>query len=95
MGLRVAVGSVDFFFSQPVWQAGIGEAAIGLLLLAAAWRDRWRPYVTAYALSALGIAFGLVSQRVVGAAREIHVILVPLAVAGIALLAWRRSRQEA
>ena len=41
----------------------------------------------------LGIAFGLSSARVVGAAREIHVVLVPLAAIGLAMLAWRRVRR--
>ncbi len=41
-------------------------------------------YWTAYVLSALGIAFGLSSARVVGAAREIHLVLVPLAAIGLA-----------
>ena len=47
-------------------------------------------YWTAYVLSALGIAFGLSSARVVGAAREIHLVLVPLAAIGWPILAWRR-----
>ena len=95
MGLRLAVGPFDFYFSEPVWQAGIGEAVIGVLLLVAAFRDRARLYWIAYTLSALGIAFGLASARVVGAAREIHILLVPLAAAGIAVLVWRvYSRQR-
>ena len=95
MGLRLAVGPFDFYFSEPVWQAGIGEAVIGVLLLVAAFRDRARLYWIAYTLSALGIAFGLTSARVVGAAREIHILLVPLAAVGIAVLVWRGySRQR-
>ena len=92
MGLRLAVGPFDFYFSEPVWQAGIGEAVIGVLLLVAAFRDRTTLYWIAYALSVLGIAFGLASARVVGAAREIHILLVPLAAVGIAVLLWRGTR---
>jgi hypothetical protein len=66
---------------------------IGVLLLSATLRDRAKLYWIAYVLSVLGIAFGLASARVVGAAREIHVLLVPLAAVGIVLLVWRRSRQ--
>jgi hypothetical protein len=92
MGLRLALGPVDFYFGVPVWQAGIGELVIGVLLLAATLRDRAKLYWIAYVLSVLGIAFGLASARVVGAAREIHVLLVPLAAVGLVLLLWRRSR---
>jgi membrane protein DedA with SNARE-associated domain len=50
-------------------------------------------------MSVLGIAFGLSSDRVQGAARMIHVVLVPLAVIVLALLWWagrqRRQRRDA
>jgi hypothetical protein len=90
IGLRLSLGPVDFYFSEPIWQAGIGEAVIGALLLAAAMRDRMKLYWIAYLLSVVGIVIGLTSSRVVGAAREIHIVLVPLAGLGIALLIWRR-----
>jgi len=45
-------------------------------------------------LSVLGIAFGLASARVVGAAREIHILLVPLAAVGIGVLLWHRYRTK-
>src|SRR5438552_2873252 len=92
-GLRLSLGPVGFCFGEPIWQAGAGEAVIGILLVAAALREGralcWTPYV----LSVLGIAFGLSSARVVGAAREIHLVLVPLATIGLAILAWRRIRR--
>jgi hypothetical protein len=94
MGLRLAVAPLDFYFSEPIWQAGIGEAVIGSLLLVSAVRDRVKMYWVAYILSVLGIVFGLSSVRVVGAAREIHILLVPLAVLGITLLVWRRYRAK-
>jgi hypothetical protein len=91
IGLRLTVGPLDFYFGEPVWQAGIGEAVIGALLLAAAVRNRATLYWIAYLLSVVGIVIGLSSARVVGAAREIHVLLVPLAALGIVLLLlWRR-----
>ncbi len=95
IGLRLTVGQLDLYFSEPVWQAGIGEAVIGVLLLVAALRDRAKLYWIAYVLSVLGIAFGLASARVVGAAREIHILLVPLAVLGIVLLLFRTYRSKA
>jgi asparagine N-glycosylation enzyme membrane subunit Stt3 len=87
-GLRL---TVVLGFPVPVWQAGAGEAVIGVLLIAAAIRDRSRLYWIAYLLSVMGIAFGLLSPRVEGPARTYHVVLVPLAIVGIALVAWRRA----
>jgi hypothetical protein len=51
----------------------------------------------AFVLSVLGIAFGLASRQVVGPARAVHVVLVPLAIVILALLLWsgRRLRAEA
>jgi asparagine N-glycosylation enzyme membrane subunit Stt3 len=92
-GLRLSFGPMDFYFSEPIWQAGAGEAVIGVLLVAAAVREGRALYWTAYVLSVLGIAFGLSSARVVEAAREIHFVLVPLAAIGLAMLAWRRIRR--
>ena len=89
-GLRLSLGPLDFYFGEPIWQAGAGEAVIGILLVAAAVRESRPLYWTAYVLSVLGIAFGLSSARVVGAAREIHLVLAPLAAIGLAILAWRR-----
>ncbi len=94
LGLRLVVGPLDLYFSEPIWQAGIGEAVIGILLLVAALRDRAKLYWIAYVLSVLGIAFGLASARVVGAAREIHILLVPLAAVGIGVLLWHRYRTK-
>src|SRR4051812_33630058 len=82
-GLSVPLGVADLVFPVAIWQAGVGEAVIGVALLAAALRDRSRLYWVAYALSVLGIAFGLLSVRVQGPARTIHVVLVPLAIVGI------------
>jgi len=92
-GLRLSFGPLDLYFGEPIWQAGAGEAVIGVLLVAAALREGRALYWTAYVLSVLGIAFGLSSARVVGAAREIHFVLVPLAAIGLAMLAWRRIRR--
>ena len=91
-GLRLSFGALDFYFAEPVWQAGAGEAVIGVLLVAAALREG-ALYWIAYVLSVLGITFGLSSARVVGAAREIHLVLVPFAAIGLAILAWRRIRR--
>jgi hypothetical protein len=90
-GITIPLVAVDLVFPVAVWQAGVGEAVIGVLLLAAAIRARTRLYWIAYLLSVLGIAFGLLSPRVEGPARAIHVVLVPLAIIGIGLLALRRT----
>jgi hypothetical protein len=92
IGFRVVLGPVELGFPVPIWQAGIGEAVIGATLLAAVISDRMKVFWTAYVMSLLGIAFGLLSVKVVGPAREIHVLLVPLAVIGLVLSAWRQSR---
>ena len=94
-GIRVPLGDATVAFESPIWQAGVGEAVIGAVLVWAALAMRARRLWAAYLLSVLGIAFGLLSARVVGVAREIHVVLVPLAVIGIALLAWRTASRRA
>jgi hypothetical protein len=97
-GVHVPLGIITLRFSVPVWQAGVGEVVIGLVLvMAGLTRRRWLSW-TAFALSIAGIAFGLSSHRVVGAARDVHVVLVPLAVVVMVLLlgpkvraTWRRA----
>ena len=89
-GARVSVGPFDWYFSVPIWQAGVGEIVIGLALLGAAITQGSRLYWVAYALSGLGILFGLSAARVVESARAIHVLLVPLGILGVALLALAR-----
>jgi hypothetical protein len=90
MGLGIPLGVVELRFPVPIWQAGIGEAVIGATLLVAVVSNRMKLFWTAYGLSVLGIAFGLLSARVVGPARDIHVLLVPLALLGLGLLVIRR-----
>jgi hypothetical protein len=94
-GLAIPLGFASLSFESPIWQAGVGEAVIGAVLVWAASTMRVRRLWTAYVLSALGIAFGLLSIRVVGLAREIHIVLVPLAVIGVALQTWRSARTGA
>lgn len=87
-GLHIQLGFAQLSFPVPIWQAGIGEAIICLALLAAAVTARMRIAWVAFWLSVVGIVFGLSSARVQGPARDIHVILVPLAVAVCGLLLW-------
>ena len=89
-GARLSVGPFDWYFSAPIWQAGVGEIVIGLALVGAAITQGSRLYWVAYALSVLGILFGLSAARVVESARAIHVLLVPLGILGVALLALAR-----
>lgn len=92
LGVRVPLGFAEVGFSVPVWQAGVGEAVIGGTLLAAGLTARARLSWVAFWMSALGIAIGLSSERVQGAARDLHVVMVPLAVILLVLLLWSRRR---
>ena len=92
LGLRIAVGPLDWYFASAVVQAGVGEAVIALALVAATGTMRRSHLSIAYALSIFGITFGLLSQRVVGPPREIHALLVPLAATGVTLLRSLRDR---
>src|SRR2546430_5532399 len=73
-GLRLSLGPLDFYFGEPIWQAGAGEAVIGILV-AAAVRESRPLYWTAYVLAVPGIAVGLSSVRLFRAARGVPVIL--------------------
>jgi hypothetical protein len=90
-GAQLTIGSADLSFPNPIWQAGVGEAVIGLALLAAAFRPYGRGSWVAFWMSVVGIAFGLSSSRVQGPAREVHLVLVPLAILIFGLLIWRRQ----
>ena len=95
-GVRLPIGLTTLEFPQPVWQAGVGEALIGLSLLTAGLTGRVGLGWAALALSIAGIAFGLSSPRVVGPAHDIHVLLVPLAiaVAGLMSVRWWVARRS-
>lgn len=91
-GAHLPLGFAEVSFADPIWQAGIGEAVIGLTLLAAAASGRTAMAWVALVLSVAGIILGLSSARVQGLARDIHVILVPLAVIIFGLLVWVRQQ---
>ena len=90
-GMKIPLGFTELNFPDPIWQAGVGEAVIGLALLAAAVTGRTAIAWVAFWLSVGGIIFGLSSARVQGLARDIHVILVPMAVVLFILLIWLRQ----
>jgi hypothetical protein len=95
LGGRVPLGFTELSFPVSIWQAGIGEAVIGVALLAAAVTQRGTLAWLAFGLSVVGIAFGLRSSQVQGPAREVHVLLVPLALLIFGLLLWRlRERRS-
>jgi uncharacterized membrane protein YphA (DoxX/SURF4 family) len=94
-GAQLTIGSADLSFPNPIWQAGVGEAVIGLALLAGAFRPYGRGPWVAFWMSVVGIAFGLSSPRVQGPAREVHLVLVPLAILVFGLLIWRRQQPAA
>src|SRR5207248_2674436 len=60
-GARLPLGFAELSFPVPIWQAGIGEAVIGLALLAAAVAGRATVSWVAFWMSVVGIAFGLSS----------------------------------
>lgn len=89
-GVRVPLGFTELSFPVPIWQAGVGEALIGLALLAATAKKSTKISWVAFWMSVFGILFGLSSPRVQGPAREVHILLVPMAVILFALLLWQR-----
>ncbi|HEY4226737.1 MAG TPA: hypothetical protein VGM49_00230 [Candidatus Limnocylindrales bacterium] len=89
-GAQIPLGFAEVAFPVRVWQAGVGEAVIGVLLLLAAWRATERLAWIAFGASVLGIAFGLASERVQGPARDIHIVLVPVAIVVLFLLVRQR-----
>jgi hypothetical protein len=95
LGVQVPLGVVTLRFADPIWQAGTGEAVIGMALLAAGLRGRTRLAWVAFWMSVLGIAIGLSSPRVQGAARDLHAVMVPLAIVVLALLLQARRRPRA
>jgi hypothetical protein len=92
-GAKIPPGFAELYFPVAIWQAGIGEAVIGLALLAAAITGRAAIAWVAFGLSVVGIAFGLSSAKVQGPARDIHVVLIPLAVVVFGLLLWVRQQR--
>lgn len=91
-GLEVPLGFTTLRFGDPIWQAGTGESVIAVLALAAGLTGGRRLSWVAWSASVLGIVFGLSSDRVQGAARDLHLVMIALAVAGLALLlVTRRS----
>jgi hypothetical protein len=94
-GLEIPLGFTTLRFADSIWQAGTGETVIGAVLLAAGLTGGRRLSWVALAMSVLGIAFGLSSDRVQGAARDLHVVMIALAVLVLALLLviGRRNRR--
>jgi hypothetical protein len=89
-GLQVPLGFTTLRFADPIWQAGTGETVIGAALLAAGLSGGRRLPWVAWVMSVLGIVFGLASDRVQGAARDLHVVMIALAVLVVALLVTGR-----
>ena len=94
MGAKIPLGFAELSFPVPIWQAGIGEAVIGIALLAAAVTGLATIGSVAFWMSVLGIAFGLSSSKVQGPARDIHILLVPLAAIVFVLLMWVRQQRR-
>ena len=94
LGAKIPLGFTELGFPVPIWQAGIGEAVIGLALLAAAVTGRATIGWVALWMSVVGIVFGLSSSKVQGPARDVHVLLVPLAVIVFGLLMWLRQQSR-
>jgi hypothetical protein len=91
-GVRIPAGFTGLAFPAHVWQAGVGEAVIACPLIGSAVSGSRRLSWVAFWMSVVGIAFGLISRQVQGPARQIHVVLVPMAIVlGIGLLWARRG----
>jgi hypothetical protein len=93
-GLAVPLGFTTLRFADSIWQAATGETVISAMLLAAVLTGGRRLSWVALVMSALGIAFGLSSDRVQGAARDLHVVMIALAVLVLALLLVTRRRSR-
>ncbi len=95
-GLEVPLGFTTLRFADSIWQAGTGETVIGTVLLTAGLTGGRRLSWVALVMSVLGIAFGLSSDPVQGAARDLHVVMIALAVLVLALLlvTGRRNRRS-
>lgn len=93
-GISIPLGFAELRFGVPIWQAGLGEAVIGLALLAGALTGRTTLAWVGFWMSVIGIVIGLSAARVQGLARDIHVVLVPLAVIVFGLLVWGRRRDR-
>ena len=94
LGTKMPLGFAELSFPVPIWQAGIGEAVIGLALLAAAVTGRATMSWVAFWMSVAGIVFGLSSSRVQGPARDVHVLLGPLAAIVFVLLMLLRQQSR-
>lgn len=86
-GAKIPLGLATLSFRTPVMSIAEFEVVIGLVLLAAAIVSRLYPYAGAYILATVGIAEGLLSPQVQGFARNLHETMVPVAIAGWALMA--------
>ena len=86
-GAKIPVGFAVLGFSMPLTSTGTIETVIGLVLLAGAAVSRPYVYGCAYVLALVGITFGLLSAQVQGLARDLHYVMVPLAIGGCTLLA--------
>jgi hypothetical protein len=93
-GAEIPLGFTTLQFDDPIWQAGTGETVIGLLLLGAGLTKGRRLAWVAVVMSVLGIVFGLSSDRVQGAARSLHVVMIAFAAATIWLLVSDRSHRR-
>jgi hypothetical protein len=86
-GAKIPLGVATLSFLAPTTSIAEFEVVIGLALLAATLVSRLYPYAGAYILATVGIAEGLLSPGVQGFARNLHETMVPVAIAGWALMA--------
>ena len=83
LGVRIPLGFTELRFVSPSPSIAALEALIGAALLGASAFSNSYLYGGAYLLATVGIAEGLLSAGVQGAARELHETMIPFL-----LLAW-------
>ena len=91
-GIIISLGFTEMGFAVPIWQAGIGEAVIGLVLLIAAATERATLSGWLCGCRSLASPSALAPPRYRGPHATFTVSSVPLALIILGLLMWIRQQ---